>query len=725
MKLLFVIKYNVCEETSDLIFTWTEVVQAYCAGVLMMSFHDCRPSYKYHEEEVMALYIETLTGTTFEVTVSPYDTVMTIKAKIQRVEGIPVSQQHLLYNLQELEDSALLIDCALHNGATVKLVLSMRGGPISTVRRILPLDDAAWKELVHFNKDELLEDLPPGCRMAILVFREGDQLNLLRVLENLDGSYSPLSESWSRSSVSNLFDDDDSDECNKRLEENTITMEKVNELKTKLEELSIQRKSHKLLDRIDNNSVEEINKPIASSPRRSLVPSLSGGSSDINKRRRRVLHLPPLQTAPNVHDIDEDDNTTAIRKTRTEFTRVPVLPNITPHVSPEVSPRIAILDSEIEPIGMAGSQVLLDESRPKTSPDHLTGRQLCEILSEASRHRHAVLRAHCSAPHTVKSLRPTTSDVDIEPIWGNSSRPLPPSVRKHFHFKLPRNDKPLPSNSERSDSLSIASRESELPIRNSFSNSPFSNSTEESQLNNNTALYEGGPSTTKSSKSVIKPLKNVFPGGSKDSVNNSLLCSSNTNKSGRYPINPFLPKPNLSNNLVARSSRFVTTPLNSINLLRNSETARSNIGEISSTSRRKPKIFISSITTAGLSGKDNNNKIVRNGAASSSVVGDNSKFNIEDEASSLNVKSLVEESSQVETNQSSVSPKKKENKNRCAQCRKRLTLTNSYTCRCGHLFCSSHRYSEVHNCTYDYKKEGRKLLEEANPVVTAPKLPKI
>lgn len=94
MILLFVTKYNVHEETSDLIFTWTEAVQASFTGVLMMSFHDCRPSYKYHEEEVMALYIETLTGTTFEVTVSPYDTVMTIKAKIQRVEG----EQLLLYS---------------------------------------------------------------------------------------------------------------------------------------------------------------------------------------------------------------------------------------------------------------------------------------------------------------------------------------------------------------------------------------------------------------------------------------------------------------------------------------------------------------------------------------------------------------------------------------------------------------------------------------------------
>lgn len=288
----------------------------------------------------------------------------------------------------------------------------------------------------------------------------------------------------------------------------------------------------------------------------------------------------------------------------------------------------------------------------------------------------------------VYSLRPSTSDVDIEPVWGNSSRPLPSSVRKHFHFKLPHNDKPLPSNSERSDSLSISSRESELSIRNSFSNSPFSSRTEESQLNNNTDLYEGGPSTTKSSKSVIKPLKNVFPGGSKDSVNSSLFSSSNNNKSGRYPVNPFLPKPNLSSNLAGRSSRFLTAPLNSIAIPRNSETARSNVGESSSTSRRKPKIFISSITTAGLSGKDN--KIIKNGTASSSVVGDNSKFDNENESNSLEVNSVLEgASSHVEASQNSV--KKKENRNRCAQCRKRLTLTNSYTCRCGHLFCSTHR----------------------------------
>lgn len=36
----------------------------------------------------MELYIETLTGTAFELRVNPNDTVMSIKSKIQRFEGM-------------------------------------------------------------------------------------------------------------------------------------------------------------------------------------------------------------------------------------------------------------------------------------------------------------------------------------------------------------------------------------------------------------------------------------------------------------------------------------------------------------------------------------------------------------------------------------------------------------------------------------------------------------
>ena len=64
-------------------------------------------------------------------------------------------------------------------------------------------------------------------------------------------------------------------------------------------------------------------------------------------------------------------------------------------------------------------------------------------------------------------------------------------------------------------------------------------------------------------------------------------------------------------------------------------------------------------------------------------------------------------------------------KTRCTFCRKKTGLATTYVCRCGSSFCATHRYAETHNCNYDYKTEGRKLLEQSNPLVVAPKLPKI
>ena len=66
-------------------------------------------------------------------------------------------------------------------------------------------------------------------------------------------------------------------------------------------------------------------------------------------------------------------------------------------------------------------------------------------------------------------------------------------------------------------------------------------------------------------------------------------------------------------------------------------------------------------------------------------------------------------------------------RNRCAglDCRRKLNITNSFSCRCAGQFCALHRHPESHSCSYDYKTEGRKLLEQNNPLVTLPKLPKI
>ncbi|WOL07959.1 zinc finger A20 and AN1 domain-containing stress-associated protein 6-like [Canna indica] len=67
---------------------------------------------------------------------------------------------------------------------------------------------------------------------------------------------------------------------------------------------------------------------------------------------------------------------------------------------------------------------------------------------------------------------------------------------------------------------------------------------------------------------------------------------------------------------------------------------------------------------------------------------------------------------------------KKQPANRCLQCRKRVGLTG-FKCRCGGTFCSSHRYSESHECSFDYKTAGREAIAKQNPVVKAEKIEKI
>ncbi|GFY90454.1 A20/AN1-like zinc finger family protein [Actinidia rufa] len=59
--------------------------------------------------------------------------------------------------------------------------------------------------------------------------------------------------------------------------------------------------------------------------------------------------------------------------------------------------------------------------------------------------------------------------------------------------------------------------------------------------------------------------------------------------------------------------------------------------------------------------------------------------------------------------------------NRCSGCRRKVGLTG-FRCRCGDLFCAEHRYSDRHDCSYDYKSAGREAIARENPVVKAAKI---
>lgn len=65
-------------------------------------------------------------------------------------------------------------------------------------------------------------------------------------------------------------------------------------------------------------------------------------------------------------------------------------------------------------------------------------------------------------------------------------------------------------------------------------------------------------------------------------------------------------------------------------------------------------------------------------------------------------------------------PEKKKS-NRCGICSKKVGLTG-FSCRCGGLFCTSHRMADDHSCGFDYKAADRTKLAGMNPAVVASKV---
>ncbi|XP_013140994.1 PREDICTED: uncharacterized protein LOC106105256 [Papilio polytes] len=212
-------------------------------------------------QPTMEVLVETLTGTAFEMTVSPSDTIFAIKSKIFRVEGIPVSQQHLVYNLRELADGASLRDHGVAAGARLRLVLALRGGPVTTRRPPPP-------EIPPPDRDDLEWSSEGGsggggeCKVAVLVFRDGERVNMVRMRENRDGTFSPLDHAKYSSSLSHLVEHED-DECAGggggggagagALPENAVTMGKMLDLRRRMESLSLHRRRapHRPGDQVD------------------------------------------------------------------------------------------------------------------------------------------------------------------------------------------------------------------------------------------------------------------------------------------------------------------------------------------------------------------------------------------------------------------------------------------------------------------------------------------
>lgn len=74
---------------------------------------------------------------------------------------------------------------------------------------------------------------------------------------------------------------------------------------------------------------------------------------------------------------------------------------------------------------------------------------------------------------------------------------------------------------------------------------------------------------------------------------------------------------------------------------------------------------------------------------------------------------------------SSVGAEKKKRTRCCVEsCKRKVGLTG-FDCRCGGLYCWEHRYSDKHECKFDYKELGQDQIRKNNPVVVGEKIQKI
>ncbi|XP_043933901.1 AN1-type zinc finger protein 6 isoform X2 [Protopterus annectens] len=106
-------------------------------------------------------------------------------------------------------------------------------------------------------------------------------------------------------------------------------------------------------------------------------------------------------------------------------------------------------------------------------------------------------------------------------------------------------------------------------------------------------------------------------------------------------------------------------------------------------------------------------------------VSSKAKRRLVDKDVKLNSIVATADSTQATTEGQDKSPDKpKQKKNRCFMCKKKLGLTG-FECRCGNVFCGTHRYSDKHNCSYDYKADAAEKIRKENPVVVGEKIQKI
>uniref|UniRef100_T1ITF3 Adenosine kinase n=1 Tax=Strigamia maritima TaxID=126957 RepID=T1ITF3_STRMM len=630
---------------------------------------------------MMDLYIETLTGTAFEVRVSPFETILSVKSKIQRMEGIPASQQHLIWQSKELENENCLRDYCITDGSTLKLVLAMRGGPINTRR--IPIEDPTWREMMEYmeaNREEIWEKLPGGRQVTLLVFRDGDQINFFRVIDRGDGTLSPLTESISGSSMRALNEEDTEDAAaQERVLENAVTLQKMHALRTKMDALNLKKKPKKLRNPTCNRPTS---RPVTNHHVLAVKPKIHSGSFSLNKHTR----LPPV-AATQTRDLESSSS--SLDDLSESSVRSPLPLSKDSEIERGLPKRRQIPGMSYATLeAFRRSMVQLQPNVASTS--HAPEIEQSEPVITA------ITTATGAKPKTVvvPRVNRTVSGKRKVLYAGRRLESLDPSEVQHTLAKIDprisigRN----PSGGSRGRRERLLSSSVALPSR--------------LELHPMEKLMEVRPNT--SPEKWDRSLSDVSV---RSSLSSKDLCCDLLSRASRLTSQ--------GRTLVAATSAVDKKKKSEVE----EEEEASDDSELEASGgdcKREMELFKSMLSSS----KDEANGVRR-------------KLSLEEKKAvaheiSLKATQLLLRLSPSRATKLSSSAHKLPPVNipkkmdpipaRCQVCKKKIGLATTYTCRCGRNFCATHRYAETHDCTFDYKTEGRRLLEQANPLSVLPSI---
>ncbi|KAM8911772.1 AN1-type zinc finger protein 4 isoform 1-T1 [Lycaon pictus] len=737
---------------SDLARTGIQLPTTYSRGIRKVKVMDNRKDppffnednvgpfyYKLPFYDTMELFIETLTGTCFELRVSPFEAVISVKAKIQRLEGISICQQHLIWNNMELEDEFCLNDYNISEGCTLKLVLAMRGGPINTRR--VPMEDPLREmaEYMDSIRDEVWEKTSCNKQVTFLVYREGDQLNFFRVVDRGDGTLTPLSESLSGGSVYNLYTDEDEEiepsPSGQQIIENSITMNKMKLLKAKLENMNLSKKPKKA---------------VKVKPRPPIAPRPSS-SSTAAARHRLLKALPHIGQSC----LPSPGNACLPETSSNAVSSLATLPSADTPISSITSNFLKEDDNwESKTLSHSNSSIKLPPQIPHMELEN--DKELAD----------SVLHLGSSLPRQKKNLSGNlSSNNEDDTVLFSTSKEciteesLLPEVGSFATFTEGNTD-------EQSSGLEITQKVNPEFL---LTNDDKGLKAAEQHLKHVARMLSGeSVETTVLNHRELSPHKNRLLSplhcSTPMSLHNSLVksqrqpkCfeSGNLQSSASQNVLQSLDVRNIMDSSFSRTTRFravkVDSPGKRSDII--SKVEARDITEMANKASKEPVGCVNNIgfltSLARSASRDSLQSTCGAGRLRTSGIGLSTSQHFKEENLRKNSpqleptdfflsahgigmngnntaagKRVGECTHHLPPVKAPIQTKKKAAKH-CFLCGKKTGLATSYECRCGNNFCASHRYAETHGCTYDYKSAGRRYLQEANPVVNAPKLPKI